>query len=193
MSEHISTPGRRLLGTAAMLAAGLLLTACGGGSGDAGTSGSGSTPSSNMAAQKASGETVHTGDTEYGDVLVDASGRTLYLFAADSPGRSTCTDSCLQYWPAAKASGTISHSSDVTAELGTFTRDDGTAQLTVNGWPAYTYAADSGPGQATGQGTNLSGGLWWVISPDGTKNTSTDESDDDSDTDDSDTGVGGGY
>jgi predicted lipoprotein with Yx(FWY)xxD motif len=190
MSEHISMPARRLLVTAAMLAAGLLLTACGG-SGDAGTSGSGSTPSSNMAAQKASGETVQTGDTEYGDVLVDASGKTLYVFAADSPGKSNCNDSCLQYWPAAEASGKVSHSSDVTADLGTLTRDDGTTQLTVNGWPAYTYAADSGPGEATGQGKNLSGGLWWVISPDGTKNTSTDESDESDE--ESDTGVGGGY
>ena len=31
----------------------------------------------------------------------------------------------------------------------------------------YTYAADSEPGQASGQGKNLSGGLWWVVAPDG--------------------------
>src|SRR5215207_2292842 len=128
MSVHSSSSSRRLASAAGMLAAGLLLTACGGGSGYGNDSGSGSTPSSNMAAQKAAGETVQTGDTEYGDVLVDAKGRTLYVFAADSPGKST------------------------------------------------------------GQGTNLSGGLWWVISPDGTKNTATDESDEQSDT-----GVGGGY
>jgi predicted lipoprotein with Yx(FWY)xxD motif len=101
--------------------------------------------------------------------LVDSNGKTLYAFAADSPGRSNCTGSCLQYWPAAQASGSISHSTDVTAKLATIKRSDGTTQLTVNGWPVYTYAADSGPGQATGQGENLSGGLWWVVAPSGTQ------------------------
>jgi predicted lipoprotein with Yx(FWY)xxD motif len=100
---------------------------------------------------------------------VDSNGKTLYAFAADSPGRSNCTGSCLQYWPAAQASGSISHSTDVTAKLATIKRSDGTTQLTVNGWPVYTYAADSGPGQATGQGENLSGGLWWAVAPSGTQ------------------------
>jgi hypothetical protein len=31
----------------------------------------------------------------------------------------------------------------------------------------YTYAGDSQPGQANGQGQNLSGGLWWVVSGNG--------------------------
>lgn len=188
MSVQVTRSGRRLAGAAGMLAVGLLLAACGGGSDDTTTSGSGSTPSSNMAAQKAGGgQAVQTGKTEYGDVLVDSKGMTLYAFAADKPGTSNCAGSCLQYWPAAKAAGTPSHSSDVTAELGTITRDDGTTQLTVNGWPAYTYAGDSGAGDASGQGKNLSGGLWWVFDPSGTQN----KSDDDSETS-SDTG-GGGY
>ena len=177
--QAAGSPGQR-----ACSLPGLLLAACGGGSGDAGGD-AGSGPATTQAAQKAGGgQAVQTGDTEYGDVLVDAHGKTLYVFDADSPGKSTCTGSCLQYWPVAEASGTVSHSSDVTAELSTITRDDGTTQLTVNGWPAYTYAADSGPGKATGQGTNLSGGLWWVISPSGSKITTTD---------DDDSGVGGGY
>lgn len=183
MSIQASRSGRRIAGAAGLLAAGLLLAACGG-SDPGSTGGSGSSPGSTQAAQKSGGQTVRTGDTEYGDVLVDANGMTLYVFDADSPGTSNCTGSCLQYWPAAKASGTVSHSSDVTAKLSTITRDDGTTQLTVNGWPAYTYAADSGPGKATGQGTNLSGGLWWVISPSGSKITTTD---------DEDAGTGGGY
>jgi predicted lipoprotein with Yx(FWY)xxD motif len=185
MSMHVMRSGSRLAGAAGLLAAGLLLAACGGGSESGGAGGSGSSPGSTRAAQEAGGgQTVQTGETEYGDVLVDANGMTLYVFAADSPGTSNCTGSCLKYWPVAEASGTVSHSADVTAELSTITRDDGTTQLTVDGWPAYTYAADSGPGEATGQGTNLSGGLWWVISPSGSKITTTD---------DDDSGVGGGY
>ena len=64
-------------------------------------------------------------------------------------------------------SAPVDHSSDVTAKLATIKGSDGTTQLTVNGWPAYTYAADSEPGEASGQGKNLSGGLWWVFAPDG--------------------------
>jgi predicted lipoprotein with Yx(FWY)xxD motif len=167
MSMHISSTNRRLVGAAGLVAAGLLLAACGGGAGYGSASGSSTSPKTTQAAQGAVGQSVHTGKTDFGKVLVDSNGKTLYAFAADSPGKSNCTDTCLQYWPAAKASGTVSHSSDVTAKLATIERTDGTTQLTVNGWPAYTYAADSGPGQATGQGKNLSGGLWWVIAPSG--------------------------
>ena len=185
MSIDVPRSGNRLAGAAGVLAAGLLLAACGGGGSGYGSSdgANGSSATTQAAHQSGGGQAVRTGHSEYGDVLVDANGMTLYVFAADSPGTSNCTGSCLQYWPAAKASGTVSHSSDVTAKLSTITRDDGTTQLTVNGWPAYTYAADSGPGEATGQGSNLSGGLWWVISPSGSKITTTD---------DDDTG-GGGY
>jgi predicted lipoprotein with Yx(FWY)xxD motif len=167
MSMHISKAGRRLVGAAGLVAAGLLLAACGGGAGYGSSSSSSTSPKTTQAAQGAAGQTVHTGKTDAGTVLVDANGMTLYAFAADSPGKSNCTGTCLQYWPAANAAGTVSHSSDVTAKLATIKRSDGTTQLTVNGWPVYTYAADTGPGQATGQGKNLSGGLWWVIAPSG--------------------------
>ena len=169
MSMHISRASRPLVGAAGLVAAGLLLAACGGGAGYGSASSSSTSPETTQAAQGAVGQTVHTGKTDFGKVLVDSNGKTLYAFAADSPGKSNCTGTCLQYWPAAKASGTVSHSSDVTAKLATIKRSDGTTQLTVNGWPVYTYAADSGPGQATGQGENLSGGRWWVVAPSGTQ------------------------
>jgi hypothetical protein len=31
----------------------------------------------------------------------------------------------------------------------------------------YTYAGDAKAGDATGQGKNLSGGLWWVVDSSG--------------------------
>ena len=172
MSMHISRASRPLTEAAGLVAAGLLLAACGGGTGYGSASGSSNAPETTQAAQGPGGQSVHTGKTDFGKVLVASNGKTLYAFAADSPGKSNCTDTCLQYWPAAKASGTVSHSSDVTAKLATIKRSDGTTQLTVNGWPVYTYAADSGPGQTTGQGENLSGGRWWVIAPSGTQITS---------------------
>jgi predicted lipoprotein with Yx(FWY)xxD motif len=63
-------------------------------------------------------------------------------------------------------SGTPSAPSSIPAgALGTITRADGTTQLTINSQPLYTYAADSAPGQTTGENT---GGIWFVVGPNGT-------------------------
>ena len=51
--------------------------------------------------------------------------------------------------------------------LGTITRSDGTKQATYLGHPLYTYVGDKSPGQATGNGKNLSGGLWWEMTVSG--------------------------
>ena len=51
--------------------------------------------------------------------------------------------------------------------LGTTVRTGGIEQITYNGWPLYLWHDDSQPGQATGQGLNDSGGLWYVLDPDG--------------------------
>ena len=44
--------------------------------------------------------------------------------------------------------------------MGMITRPGGTRQVTINGYPVYTYAGDSAPGQVTGNGI---GGAWHVI------------------------------
>jgi len=122
----------------------------------------------------AASQPVHTGTTSAGKVLVNAQGKTLYVFAADSPRKSTCSGACAQAWPPAPANTkALGHSADVKARLGVITRADGKAQLTVNGLPAYTFSGDSSAGQANGQGVNASGGLWWVIAPSGTPIKST--------------------
>jgi hypothetical protein len=51
--------------------------------------------------------------------------------------------------------------------LGTTKRANGTLQITYNGHPLYRFLKDTKAGQASGQGLNLSGGLWWVMSPSG--------------------------
>ena len=149
----------------ALLALGVLaLAACGGSS-------YGGSPATQPSAGKAaatSGAAVATGQTDVGTVLVDGSGKTLYAFAADAKDHSNCSGSCAQYWPPViVAKGSPTASKDVSATLGTTSRSDGSMQLTVNGWPMYTYAGDAKAGDATGQGKNLSGGLWWVVDSSG--------------------------
>jgi predicted lipoprotein with Yx(FWY)xxD motif len=55
----------------------------------------------------------------------------------------------------------------VTGTLATITRPDGTTQATYDGHPLYTYAADTAPGQAKGNGLNVSGGLWHEVTVSG--------------------------
>lgn len=121
-----------------------------------------------MTAATAASQTVRTATTSAGKVLVGPTGKTLYVFAADSPGKSTCTGACAKAWPPVLATAkTLSHSADVKAKLSVIKRSDGKTQLAVNGMPAYTFSGDSAAGQAKGQGMNASGGLWWVIAPSG--------------------------
>ena len=155
----------RSMALAGVAGAGLLLiSACGSG----GSSSSSSTSPSSTPSSTSSTSTVAVGSTSAGKVLVDPGGMTLYAFAIDTPGHSNCTGSCAVYWPPVPGSDAPHGSmAAVTAKFGTIKRSDGSSQLTVDGYPMYTYAGDSAPGQANGQGKNLSGGLWWVVAPDG--------------------------
>jgi predicted lipoprotein with Yx(FWY)xxD motif len=117
------------------------------------------------ASEPATGEaTVLAADSDFGQILTDADGNTIYFFANDEEGVSNCTGDCLANWPPVEASGTPSAGDGVTAELGTMDRDDGTTQLTVNGYPAYYFAGDQAAGDTTGQGV---GDVWWVFGVDG--------------------------
>jgi predicted lipoprotein with Yx(FWY)xxD motif len=106
---------------------------------------------------------------KYGPILVDGSGRTLYLFMKDVPSSatvSTCTGQCAKLWPPfVAASSSISAETGVTSEeIGTITRPDGTKQVMYKNHPLYYFSKDSAPGQTNGQGV---GGLWFVVSADG--------------------------
>lgn len=104
-----------------------------------------------------------------GKVVTDQNGWVLYLFTKDSkgPSKSTCYDKCAAVWPPALTDGNA-NIQGISADLvGTVTRDDGTKQLTIGGWPVYRYAGDKKPGQWKGQGVS---GVWWVIDPAGKKN-----------------------
>jgi len=109
--------------------------------------------------------TLGVARTRAGRVLVNAHGRTLYLFLKDRDGRSHCTGKCTRVWPPALVSGrpTVGRGLQ-TSIVGTVRRSDGARQIAYNGHPLYTLTADSGPGQTSGQGFQ---GTWYVVSPAG--------------------------
>jgi predicted lipoprotein with Yx(FWY)xxD motif len=112
---------------------------------------------------------VGTAKTAIGMVIVNGQGRTLYMFAADKHGKSACYGQCAHYWPPLLTSGKPTVAKGAKASLlGTTRRKDGKLQVTYNGRPLYRYISDTKVGQTNGQGLNLSGGLWWAISPNGT-------------------------
>ncbi len=112
--------------------------------------------------------TISLGEGGAGHFLTDSEGFTLYLFLNDTDGVSACYDGCAALWPPllveAGAEPTAGEGLDPSL-LGTTERDDGTLQVTYNGWPLYYYAADMEAGQATGQAV---GGNWWMVSAEGT-------------------------
>lgn len=161
--RNSETNHRRRLQIAATYFAGaafaVAAVACSSGPGD--SAGSAPVPS-------ATGGAVSAQATALGTILVDGQGRTLYEFANDMKNKSTCADACATNWPYAPAPDSLPASlPDVPGTLGTTTRDDGHHQLTVAGHPLYTFVGDSTPGQTNGQGINLNGGVWTVVSPAG--------------------------
>jgi predicted lipoprotein with Yx(FWY)xxD motif/cytochrome c5 len=108
-----------------------------------------------------------TESPEYGSHLSNAEGASLYLYLKDEPGaeESACVDACTRNWPPLTIEGEPVAGEGVDAELlGTLGRADGTTQVTYNGWPLYTYARDTEPGQTRGAGL---GGVFFLVSPQG--------------------------
>jgi predicted lipoprotein with Yx(FWY)xxD motif len=124
-----------------------------------------SAPAGSAPAGSSAGTTLAVKTIAGQQVVTNSQGFTLYWFAPDTSTTSKCTGSCATYWPPVKGPATAM--SGVTGKLGTITRSDGTTQVTYDGHPLYTYAADSAPGQAKGNGLNASGGLWYEMTVSG--------------------------
>lgn len=154
----------------AAVGASLLLAACGGSSKSSSSSSSaaGSTPYSRSAPATASGVTITTAKGSMGTYLVGSSGRAVYLWAADTGGKSSCSGACAQTWTPVTVSSTPKVAGGVTAgHLTLVTRSDGSKQVAYNGHPLYYYAPDSGAGMTRGQGSNSFGAKWWLVAPSG--------------------------
>jgi predicted lipoprotein with Yx(FWY)xxD motif len=161
---------RPLAALTVLAAAGALAAGCGNdnGSSSGGSGGYGSSSPTSSPAGQSGVATVAATSTKLGTILVDGSGRTLYLFEKDQPDQSACAGACAAAWPVDQSSGTPKAGSGVKASLlGTVHRSDGTTQVTYNHHPLYYYAGDSGAGQQNGQAVNAFGAAWYVLTPTG--------------------------
>jgi len=159
-------------GLVALAAAGLTLAACGSSNSSKTSS---APPNPAPASSSASGYggtsaalTVGTAKGPMGTYLTGASGRALYIWVADSGGKSSCSGACASAWPPLTDKAVPAASGGAKpGEIGMITRSDGTRQVTYKGRPLYYYAGDSGAGSTKGQGSNQFGARWWLISPSG--------------------------
>ncbi len=155
----------RWLAPAGLAAIALTIAACG--SSSTGSAGSGSASPSAASTSSSASATAVVKSAKIGGatVLTNAKGFTLYSFAPDTSTKSNCNGSCASYWPPVK--GPVTAGAGVTGTLGTITRSDGSTQATYDGHPLYTFVQDSAPGQAKGNGLNLSGGVWHEVTVSG--------------------------
>ena len=114
------------------------------------------------------GALVALKSTALGKVLVDARGRTLYLFEKDKHGRSACYGACATYWPPLYSTTKPRPGTGVHASLlGLTKRTNGKRQVTYAGHPLYTFIADTKPGQTNGEGLSNFGATWDAIAASG--------------------------
>ena len=158
---------RRLTAVAipAVVAVAALAAGCGG-------SGNGDSASVPTHSQAATGQRVTVALASVGslgNVLVDSTGQTVYLFQKDALDKSACAGACATAWPPVLATGKpVVGSGAVASLVGTISRSNGKSQVTYAGHPLYLFDGDSAKGDVNGQGVNAFGARWYTVSSSGT-------------------------
>lgn len=148
------------------------LAACGSSEPNSDTGAAASTKPPTQTAQPTSTDgpaTLKVGQSQLGQILVDASGRSLYYFKEDKPGRALCTSdylNCTTSWPPLMTHGHPRGQEGVKTQLlGSIHRTKPAgSQVTYDRHPLYLYIDDKQPGDVNGQGTYS---YWYVLSPSG--------------------------
>ena len=166
-----SRPMTFIVSAAVIPLAGLAVAACGGGAAaTAAQPPAASTTTTMTTPTRAPTRTavVRVAKSSLGSILVNSTGRTLYLFKADSGTTSACTGACATAWPPLLAKGKPIAGTGLTAsKLGTIARAGGSQQVTYNGHPLYLFVKDTKRGQTNGQGVTAFGAAWFAVSPAG--------------------------
>lgn len=146
---------KQLWAAAGLLTAALALTTWGAG-------GSANASVTSHATTTTSSPLMQVRHTPAGTVLANSRGFTVYYYLVDKrgSGRSACTGSCAVLWPPVLGPVRIPAGVKLPGAVGYIKRPGGARQLTIGGWPVYTYVGDHAPGQSHGEGI---GGIWYVI------------------------------
>jgi predicted lipoprotein with Yx(FWY)xxD motif len=119
-------------------------------------------------AAQAKGAVVSTARTSLGRIIVNANGRTLYLFEKDRNGKSACSGQCAAFWPPLITNGKpVARHGARASLIGRIKRADGRLQVTYNHLPLYMFAQDPKVGQTNGEGLDAFGARWYTVSPAG--------------------------
>lgn len=110
-------------------------------------------------------------ESDFGPILADGDGYTLYAFVPDNRSDSVCYGDCEAAWPVFYSPTTSADGVDASL-LDSTQRTDDTSQVTYNGWPLYYFANDEAPGDTTGQARGL---VWYVLTPNGVPLVAADE------------------
>jgi predicted lipoprotein with Yx(FWY)xxD motif len=131
--------------------------------GTGGTSGSSTTAATGSSAASGAGVFKVKVNDQFGQILADAHGLTLYTFT-NGAAPASCDASCLAVWPAATVPATTSASATAGVNgLGTTMGPNGATVLDFEGKPLYTFVRDKDAGDAYGDGLNTFGGTWHVV------------------------------
>jgi predicted lipoprotein with Yx(FWY)xxD motif len=101
------------------------------------------------------------------DIVVDASGMTLYHLISERNHKILCTGGCTTVWPPLllpPGAKPLPGRGVTSARLGTIRRLGGRLQWTYGGFPLYRFSGDRKPGDARGEGN---GGVWYAVGPSG--------------------------
>jgi predicted lipoprotein with Yx(FWY)xxD motif len=115
------------------------------------------------------GITIKTGGSDFGAMLYDAGGQAIYMWEVEESDRPECYGDCAEAWPPVLTEAAPVATGEVKpALLGTTKRVDGAVQVTYAGHPLYYYAHE-GRNEVKCHNVATHGGLWWVVTPRGTR------------------------
>jgi predicted lipoprotein with Yx(FWY)xxD motif len=151
----------------AILVAGLVLAACGGGNGSNGSA----------SAMTTSAGIVSMRTVDNTPVLTNSQGKALYSANIEKGGQIHCTGACTSIWDPVHASSAQAKAAatKLNLDLGVVKRPGGVDQLTFDGKPLYSFTQE-GPGKLTGNGaTDEFGGthFQWTAAATGSTQAST--------------------
>lgn len=102
-------------------------------------------------------------NANFGNILTDSLGKSLYFFSIDADGNSGCTGGCVTNWPIFYEENLSLANGLDDSDFASITRTDGQKQTTYKGWPLYYFAGDTKAGEVNGDKV---GDVWFVAKPD---------------------------